>query len=66
MDSLDGLLDAPARAELQALRPLAATALEHSMAPEQRRELDERLTRALAAIRRRYEEDLEATPTGCA
>ncbi len=57
IDSLDGLLDAPARAELQGLRPLAAAVMEHPISAEQRRELDERLTRALAAIRRHYEED---------
>jgi hypothetical protein len=56
MDTLDGLLDAPARAEVHGLRTLVDSAKEHPIAAEQRRELDDRLTRALAAIRRNYEE----------
>jgi membrane associated rhomboid family serine protease len=57
MDMLDELLVGPARAELRGLRPLVDAAMQHTIAADERRELDERLTRALAALRQEYEAD---------
>jgi hypothetical protein len=57
IDTLDELLVGPARAELRGLRPLVDAAMARSIAADERRELDERLTRALAALRREYEAD---------
>jgi hypothetical protein len=54
MDTLDRLVDAPARAEFQGLRPLLAAAKEHPIAADRHREFDERLASTLAAIRRNY------------
>jgi membrane associated rhomboid family serine protease len=54
---LEGLLAGEARRDVQALRPLVATERARPLSDEERRELDERLARVLAAIHSRYEAD---------
>lgn len=54
---LDQLLDGDGQAEVRALRPLVAAALERPLDETERPEFDEHLTRLLGLIRRKYEED---------
>jgi rhomboid protease GluP len=57
VEALDPILDGPARADLQGLRPLVNAAMARPLTDLERKELDERLTRVLTVIRREYEAD---------
>ncbi len=57
VEALERVLDGPARADLRGLRPLVNIAMARPLTDLERHELDERLARVLAAIRRKYEED---------
>lgn len=57
LDVLDQILDGPARAEAQALRPLLAAAQKRPLNEDERREFDQRLPSLLQLIRQKYEAD---------
>ena len=57
LDVLEQVLVGAARREVQSLRPLVAAAQTRPLDDEERRRLDERLTRLLEAMRRQYDED---------
>lgn len=57
LDVLDEILDGPGRAEVAALRPLLAAALERPLSEAEHRERDDHLSRLLGRIRRKYEDD---------
>lgn len=59
LDVLDELLDAPGRAEVDALRPLVIAARKGPLDAGRRRELDRRLSGLLDRIRRQYDADRE-------
>jgi membrane associated rhomboid family serine protease len=54
---LEGLLAGDARRDVQALRPLVAAEQTRPLSEDERRELNERLTRVLDAIQRRHDAD---------
>jgi hypothetical protein len=57
LDVLEPLLDGTDRPGIQGLRALIRTALARPLDEGERHDLDERLTRVLGAMRRRYEGD---------
>jgi membrane associated rhomboid family serine protease len=57
LDVLEPFLDGPGRAEIAALRPRLAAELERPPDEAERRDRDERVSRLLESIRRRYEDD---------
>lgn len=57
LDVLDEILDSPARAEIDALRPIIHAERSRPLAENERRVLHDRLPRLLKLIRGRYEDD---------
>jgi membrane associated rhomboid family serine protease len=57
LDVLDQILDGPARAEADALRPLLAAAQQRPLDQDERREFDERVPGFLRLLRQKYEDD---------
>ncbi len=57
LDVLEEILPGDARQDVQALRPLVATAQTRPLDRDEHRQLDERLTRVLDAIRHQHDDD---------